>query len=580
MPLTKSPRWISATHNGFFELLRHFFSRQLIDEILSSDQVRLMTITALGIVAGIGPLIVYLYMPKYYSLLNLQSPHLYLAAVHADRLFFISLSMIAAGLMTSLLWQSLFPTRHDYLILRPLPLRLSHVFAARFITSFAIVCFVIADLNSFTSLLFPLLTSGRWQSPPFGIHYVLAHAVATFAAGTFIFFAMVAVEGACLSLLPSRRFDHFSVIFQALSFTAFAAAVPYVFDMPKWYKLLDAKPHWLLFFPPAWFWGLYERLLGTQDPYLLQLAHRSILGLEVTLILSLATYLVTYRRHTGGALEQSSKATRDGMPQILRTGSRLLVGLVKTSHERAVLAFAIQTLSRSRRHRLIIGVCAGISLVLALHSAAPIVISHFRLSESWSLWQRESILALPLITGTLAVSALCYVFQIPAELRANWVFRMAEGLAGSEMLESVEHLLLLFGLAPALLLALPFEAFALGWAVAFAHCAFSAALILLFIEFQLQEWRKIPFTCSYVPGRRNLWHSVWSYLFLFGGLIPAITYIESSLLNAALLWAITVVLILVWLVFRSIRRRQLKETCLLFDESEESLISTVQLTAD
>jgi cytochrome c-type biogenesis protein CcmH/NrfF len=63
-------------------------------------------------------------------------------------------------------------------------------------------------------------------------------------------------------------------------------------------------------------------------------------------------------------------------------------------------------------------------------------------------------------------------------------------------------------------------------------------------------------------------------------LIPAITYIESSLLNAALLWAITVVLALVWLVFRSMRRRQLKEACLLFDESEELLISTVQLTAD
>jgi hypothetical protein len=580
MPFNKVRRWLAETHNGLFELLRHFFSRRLTDDIISSDQIRMMVITALGIVAAIGPMIVRLYMPKYGYLRSLPAPRVYLAAVHADRLFFVSLSMLVAGLMTSLLWQSLFPTRRDYLILRPLPLRLSHIFAARFISSFVILLFVVADLNIPASLLFPMLASGRWQSPPFGVQYVLAHAVVTIAAGMFTFFVMVAIQGACLNLLPARRFDQISVLLQALFFTAFAASIPYVFDMPKWYKLLDAKPHWLLLFPPAWFWGLYERLLGTQDLYFLQLAHRSILGLEAMLVLSLATYLVTYCRHAAGALEQSSKITHLRPRRILQAASWLLGCFAGTTYERAVLAFAILTLTRSRRHRLILGVCAGISLVLALHNAAPIVIAHFHMNQPWGRWQHQSILAMPLIVGTLAVSALCYVFLIPVELQANWIFRMAVRAEGSNMLESVESLLLLFGLVPAILLTLPFEAFAQGWAFGLAHCAFSATLILLFIEFQLREWRKIPFTCSYVPGRRNPWHTIWGYLFLFAFLIPIITYIEARYLYTALLWTITAVSILCWVVIRAARRKQLKDIYLLFDESEEPLIRSVQLITD
>jgi hypothetical protein len=571
---------MAETHSGLFELLRHFFFRQFINDLIASDQVRIMVILALGIVAGAGPMIVRLYMPKYGYLRSLPTPHLYLAAVHADRLFFVSLSMIVAGLITSLIWQSLFPTRRDYLILRPLPLRLINVFAARFNTSLVIVFIVVADLNIPASLLFPMLASGRWQSPSFGVKYVLSHAVVTIAAGMFTFFAMVAIQGACLNLLPARRFDQISVLLQALFFTAFAASIPYAFDMPNWYKFLDAKPHWLLLFPPAWFWGLYERLLGTQDLFFLQLAHRSILGLEAAIGLSLITYLVTYRRHAAGALEQSSKTPHARPRRILQAASWLLGCFAGTTYQHAVIAFSIQTLTRSRRHRLILGICAGISLVLALHSAAPIVIAHFRLSQPWSLWQQESILVMPLIVGTLAVSALCYVFQIPAELPANWVFRMAERSEGSNMLESVERLLYLLGLVPTVLLTLPFEIFALGWTVAAAHCALSAALLLLFIELRLREWRKIPFTCSYIPGHRNLWHTIWGYLFLFGGLIPVSTYYEARYLDAALLWVIAAVLLLPWVFIRSARRKQWKNTYSLFDESEDTQIIAVQLTSE
>jgi membrane-bound metal-dependent hydrolase YbcI (DUF457 family) len=100
------------------------------------------------------------------------------------------------------------------------------------------------------------------------------------------------------------------------------------------------------------------------------------------------------------------------------------------------------------------------------------------------------------------------------------------------------------------------------------------------MEFRLSEWCKIPFTCSYVPGHRNLWHTIWGYIFLFGGLIPVITYYEARHLDAALLWVIAAVLVLPWVFVHSARRKLWKETYLLFDESEDSQIRAVQLTTE
>src|ERR1700689_633037 len=137
--------WLEQTHGAQFELVRHFLSQQLAYDFISSDQVRRLVITVLAALGCVGPLIIRLYLPKYAQLEGLPSPDLYDAAVHADRLFFISLSMITVGLISAFQWQNLFPTRQDYLTLKPLPLRLRQVFAARFVAVFVIFGAVVID---------------------------------------------------------------------------------------------------------------------------------------------------------------------------------------------------------------------------------------------------------------------------------------------------------------------------------------------------------------------------------------------------------------------------------------------------
>jgi hypothetical protein len=571
--------WLAETHGPQFELVRHFWSDQLANDLISSDQVRRLVITVLAVLGCVGPLVVRLYRPKYAYLQGLDTGDLYLAAVRADRLFFISLSMIVAGLVTVIQWQGLFPSRQDYLALKPLPVRLYQVLVARLLSSLAAVVVVIVDLNIATSFLFPLLTSGRWQSPAFGVRYILAHAMATLGAGLFAFFAIGAVQGALMNILPTRRFERLSVLMQALFATAFLAALPYVIDIPNWYATIAARPHWMSFFPPAWFLGLYETWLGAQDSYFLHLREIAVVGMSAALLLTLATYFACYHRHATRVLEQGlSKSSRGSLLEW--AASALLRRFVNQPPEQGAFVFAIQTLRRSRRHKFVIGFCIALALVLALPAIVPSSVAHFRFGESWSVWELESILAVPLVISVVLVSALCYVFQLPSEPQASWVFRMAESGARRDLLASVESLLIVCGLVPVLLLTVPLEVFALGWIPAFAHLELAAVLILLLIEARLADWHKIPFTCSYVPGRRNFWQTMGIYLLLFAILIPAITWFESRLLRPLILMASAAALSVVYFSLRATRQAHWTVVPLLFDESDEPLVGGVRLTPE
>ncbi|MGA3209967.1 MAG: hypothetical protein ABSD20_01595 [Terriglobales bacterium] len=571
--------WRSETHGVQFELMRHFLSEQVVTELASSDQVQRLVVTVLAVIGCVGPLIVRLYIEKYDHLKSLDAGDQYLAAVHADRLFFTALSMTVAGLATIVQWQGLFPNRRDYLALKPLPLRLYQVFAARFLSAFVIVLVVVTDLNLAASVLFPFLTSGRWQAPSFGLRYMLAHFAVMVTAGLFMFFAIGALQGLLMNLLPASVFERLSVLIQVLLATAFVAAVPYVLDMPNWNESIAAKPHWMLLFPPAWFMGLYDALLGTGDSYFMQLSELAVKGTAGALFLALTMYLLSYRRHASRVLEQASLRTTGRSPTAA-VATALLEKFVKHPPGQATLVFAIQTLRRSRPHKLVLAFCAAISLLLAVNSAGPSVMAHLRSGASGNVWQLQSVLAAPLVVSAILVSGLCYVFQLPSQAAANWVFRMAESSGRLELLECVEYLLIWFGLALVLLVTLPVEVLGLGWRVALAHTVLVAVLMLLLTEVRLYEWHKIPFTCPYVPGRRNFWQTIGNYLFLFVAVIPTITYFEARLHRPLLLLAMAGVLSLLYVSARSSRRARWRTVPLQFDESDELMIGALRLNRE
>jgi len=70
----------------------------------------------------------------------------------------------------------------------------------------------------------------------------------------------------------------------------------------------------------------------------------------------------------------------------------------------------------------------------------------------------------------------------------------------------------IFGVLPLFAALAPIYVFLWGWPAALFHTFFDIALSLLLIELLLVKFHRIPFTCSYLPGKSNitaLWFVYW-----------------------------------------------------------------------
>ena len=105
------------------------------------------------------------------------------------------------------------------------------------------------------------------------------------------------------------------------------------------------------------------------------------------------------------------------------------------------------------------------------------------------------------------ISGFRAVFQFPAELAANWIVRITESRWAEIARSATRKRVLISGLAPVLLLLAPASRSPLRIVFQFAAGA-------LLIELMFWTFDKVPFTCSYFPGRTNL--SILFVLYLYG----------------------------------------------------------------
>jgi hypothetical protein len=123
-------------------------------------------------------------------------------------------------------------------------------------------------------------------------------------------------------------------------------------------------------------------------------------------------------------------------------------------------------------------------------------------------------LSVPLILSYCLVIGIRFAFEMPVDLRANWIFRISLEHRWTEAREVSRRVLLVFSLSwlvPAcFLVTLIFW----GWVAALLHTAIVILCIIALVELSLFKFRKIPFTCAY-PSFKS--HSgVIALLYLFG----------------------------------------------------------------
>lgn len=328
-----------------------------------------------------------------------------------------------------------------------------------------------------------------------------AYWLTMFAAGLFVFGAVLGLQGLAAQVLPRRLFLRSS---GHLQLAAFCLIVCVYFLQPGLGGLADlgAASIWrvMLWLPSYWFLGFYQQVNGSMHPALEPLARRAWLGLAIVLCVAAAAYALSYWRTLRKIVEE---------PDIVAgvQGRRWLGWLPRFGNEAqtAIGQFSIRTLARSRQHRMILAFYLGIGLAFtSLLLKDPATKRQFTDAvEAANPWREASVAlwAASLIMMALAVVGTRVVFALPLDPRANWVFRAAGVRGGRENLAAARHALLLLAVAPVWLVeaAICFGLWP-GWESA-VHLAALALVGLILTELCLLGFRKIPFACSYLPGR-------------------------------------------------------------------------------
>jgi hypothetical protein len=303
------------------------------------------------------------------------------------------------------------------------------------------------------------------------------------------------------SQLPRGMFLRVSSLLQLIAFCILVAAYFLEPSLTSPASLSAAANRRLLFWLPSyWFLAMLQQLNGTLDGAaereLSDLASRAWILLALASITVALLFLFSYLRTMRKVVEQ---------PDIVAGAHRFIwLPAFGNPLSTAITHFSIRTLLRSRQHRVLLSFYTGIGFVIViLFMKTP---DAQRISAASS---GRSSLGLPLLASSFVMMTAWtlgtrVVFNIPLELRANWTFRLTRVQPIAGYFVAIRRTLYILALAPiwcALVLV-----FLSAWPFlpTLKHAVILSLLGVTAIELWLHDLQKIPFTCSYLPGKSNL----------------------------------------------------------------------------
>jgi hypothetical protein len=179
---------------------------------------------------------------------------------------------------------------------------------------------------------------------------------------------------------------------------------------------------------------------------------------------------------------------------------------------------------------------------------------------------------------SFAVAGLRSVFSLPISLTANWVLRTTQLYPSEKYLAATRRSLFLLAVVPvwlvSALLSLSFRPFVL---VA-AHLAVLALVGCILAELALIGFYKVPFTCSYLPGKSNVQVVFWGFLIVFIPIAMSSAEFEQDALHRPAKFVCMVsVLAAAALGLLTFNRYRAQSAILYFEELPEEVITTLGL---
>jgi hypothetical protein len=409
-----------------------------------------------------------------------------------DEYFFIVLSMTVTGAVAVWRWDAIFPDRRDYMNLVPLPISTRTIFFANLIAVLFLVGLVAFDVNAASCILFPMVVGATQSKFLFFVKFALVHAVGVLLASVFAFFAVFSVIGLLMAVLPPRTFRRFSAYIRGVVVVCLVALLCTSFAVPGLLRRVPA-PRWTLLVPSCWFLGLCQSLRGRAGPMLMELSGLVLPGVVTVAGIAFGTYVIGYRRHFVRIAEIADTTSSASKPRTWRVSALLDRLVLRTPFQRAGFRFVGKTMLRSEAHRLVLTAVGGLGVVLASQALLDAFESTKSLREGAL---SPDALSTPFILSFLIVVGLRVVFEIPAELRSNWIFQLMTDPDRQESEGLARRVILILVLPWLLLLGFPVYAYLEGWVVAGLHTLLVVTWTVLLTNIVLIRFRKIPFTCT------------------------------------------------------------------------------------
>jgi hypothetical protein len=548
---------LDETHGPVFELTRHFLAR-IFDSELFATPGQWRTV-ATGCLAALLTARMALFDMQNAAPFRRAHPSFEITRFthFSSQLAPMVLLMCVCGLLAILQWQMLLPSRADYFALASLPVKPRQIFTARFIAFCLFATIVALALNAIPALL---------VRAPFasGIPWVLAC--------YFPFFAIVALQGLLLNTLRGRWYARAAATVQGVVSCALFLGALSSFHVSQWAPDRETLLQRFAWMPPVWFAGLEQTFHGSGEPVMRAFAARALFAFVISILLGVAAYFISYRRYRALLLETPREAAAAVRPW------SVLNLLTRDPRQAAIIHFMAKTIVRSRTHRLILLAYAG--------AAAGILINSVLISQAAVHWSASAASTLkfmvyywPIVASMIIIPGVRHVFRLPAELSANWLFRITESQGRAQWMSAVECVIVVYAILPIYLITAPAAVAVLGWSLAARVLMLQGLASMAMFEALFYSWQQLPFACSYAPGRTPVTTILGKFLAAIFMAAPPLSVLIASFSQLPATFAFLVLLFAIaWLYMRHLRRQGWGESKLIYEDSPDSM--AVFITAE
>ena len=555
-----------ADPSQFSTLVRHFFERFFSSELASAEGDAKTRLVQAACALGLPGLVISMYLyPAYHLPLHRTRSYWQQAG---DHYFYVVYALVSMAIVAVFEWDLFFPDLLDVHILSTLPVRPRRLFQARIAAISLLIAAAIFDSNFLAIIVLPAATD-----PPHLLRFLAAHTVAIAASGIFGAAALLALEALVLAVLGERWFRKISLWLQG---ALVLLLLTFLFSWPavaiELRTVLQRVTVEVLWFPPFWFQGIYQRILDgpATPPAFHLLARIGVAATSLAVVAAAISYPLAWRRRTRDLVEGA----------VRREGQKLLVlpahgfvhaTLARNPASRAIWHFIGLNLVRVPRYRMVLVIYGGAAAALVIATVCRLQAGSGQIRL---VFTSEGMRAIVPMIAFLTVAGLRSTFLAPADQSGRWIFRTISGRPGLPHAQAAPRwvlswtLLLTVAAAGWVSIAMPRASIDGGFVAGQVLVAIAASFLLTDAFFL--NVRTVPFTGAKPNSATNLALLLIPYLGFFPAVVLFTVALEPAIeVSFARIAGVTLAALALHLLLRHTHRVRLLEDLQQFEADED-----------